>query len=346
MATVGNQYLTMADWASRVGTDGGIDDIIEVLAQSNEILDDLPWKEGNLATGHKHTVRTGFPTMGFRAFYEGVKPSKSSTTQFTDVCGMFDGLSQVDVAAAKLGGKEKEFRLSEDDAFLVAMGQKLAGNLFYSNHAMDPKGFMGLFPRYATINPASAAIAKNVIDAGGTGSTNTSIFLAGWGEKKMFGIFPLGSKAGIEVTDLPKAMVDDGNGGKYLAYQTYFSWAQGIAVPDWRFGVRIPNIDVTQLSGQNAPNLLNLLVRAANRLPTTSRKITAVQGSDDKRGAGAYTPVFYCNRTVRTWLEIQVLNKTNVYLTVQDVGGEPMLHFRGIPIKTCDALLNTESRVV
>ena len=56
--------------------------------------------------------------------------------------------------------------------------------------------------------------------------------------------------------------------------------------------------------------------------------------------------VIYCNRTVRTYLDLQAMNKTNVLLQLREFNGMVVTSFRGIPIKTCDALLNTEARVV
>ena len=56
--------------------------------------------------------------------------------------------------------------------------------------------------------------------------------------------------------------------------------------------------------------------------------------------------VIYCNRTVKTYLELQAMNKTNVLLSLGEFNGKPVTTFRGIPIRTVDALLNTESRVV
>jgi len=55
----------------------------------------------------------------------------------------------------------------------------------------------------------------------------------------------------------------------------------------------------------------------------------------------------YCNRTVSTYLDIQANSKTTLALQSQaDVNGVPVLRFRGIPIRICDAILNNEARVV
>ncbi len=57
MATIGATCLTLNDLRKRLGTNGKIDEIMEVLAASNPILDHMTWMEGNLTTGNKNTLR-------------------------------------------------------------------------------------------------------------------------------------------------------------------------------------------------------------------------------------------------------------------------------------------------
>lgn len=57
MATLATQSLTLADWAKRLEPDGKVADVIELLGQTNEVLTDMLWMEGNLPTGHRTTVR-------------------------------------------------------------------------------------------------------------------------------------------------------------------------------------------------------------------------------------------------------------------------------------------------
>ena len=53
--------------------------IIELLSQTNEILDDMLVVEGNLPTGHQTTIRTGLPQATWRLLNQGVQPGKSTT---------------------------------------------------------------------------------------------------------------------------------------------------------------------------------------------------------------------------------------------------------------------------
>ena len=50
MATLSTANLTLADWAKRSDPDGRVPIVAELLSQSNEILDECVFKEGNLPT--------------------------------------------------------------------------------------------------------------------------------------------------------------------------------------------------------------------------------------------------------------------------------------------------------
>lgn len=329
MAATGASALTYLDWARRFN-DGRISVIVELLAQTNEILDDMRWVEGNLPTGHRTTVRTGLPQGTWRQLNYGVQPTKSTTAQITDSCGMLETYSEIDKALADLNGNTSEFRLSEDKAFLEGLSQQLAQTLFYGNTDETPEKFMGLAPRYNTLDGGAAETAQNVIDAGGTGADNTSIWLVVWGDLTVHGIFPKGSKAGLQMRDLGEQTLTDLNGNRFQGYRTHYKWDAGLTVRDWRYAVRIANIDVSDLAGGSPPDLVKHLIRATHKVPSL------------KTGQ----PVFYMNRTGRQWLDIQAATKDNVMLKISEFEGRPVREFLGIPIRTCDQLALDEPRVV
>lgn len=347
MATLGTTALTYADWAKRVDPDMKIATIVELLSQTNEILQDMLVMEGNLVTGHKTSVRTGLPASTWRLLNYGVTLSKSDTAQITDTCGNLEAENQIDVDVAKLNGNTAEFRLSESKGFLESMNQTMAQTLWYGNQAVNPERFTGLAPRYSTVSTASALTAYNVLDAGGTQSDNMSIWLITWGDQTTFGIFPKGSKAGLDHEDMGKWRVNDSNGLPYWAWVDHYKWELGLTVKDWRYNARIANISAAALASGSPPNLINLLVRMVNRIPTMPRGVSAVQTSDAPTIQGAMgRSAIYVNRIVRTYLELQAMNKTNVLLQLSQWEGQTILTFRGIPIRTSDQLLATEARVV
>ncbi len=345
MATLGTTALTYGDWAKRIDPDGKVSDIIELLSQTNEIMQDELVVEGNQPTGHVTTVRTGLPSATWRLLNYGVPTGKSTTVKIVDNCGMLETYSVVDKALADLNGNTAAFRLSEDMAFLEGMNQQMAQTMIYGNTSTNPERFMGLAPRYNTT--ASAQTGANVIDAGGTASVNTSIWLVCWGPNTCHGIFPKGQMAGLKNTDKGDITpAYDANNNRYEAYTTHYKWDLGLSLRDWRFVVRIANIDTSLITGQSAANLINALVRAVHRVPVMPSMASTEQNSDAGRPLSFGMPAIYCNRTIRTWLDIQALNKTNMLLQFENWHGRAVTTFRGIPIRTVDAILNNESRIV
>ncbi len=336
MTTLAANVLTLSDWAKRVDPDGKVPAIVEILDQTNEILIDAQFKEGNLATGHQSTIRTGLPAVYWRLVNQGVLPSKSRTAQVTDGCGMLEAWSEVDQTLCELNGMTAEFRLSEAKPFLEAMNQEFASTLMYGNSSVSPEEFNGLAIRYSVIASGSPENAQNILDAGGTGSDNASVWLVVWGESTVHCIFPKGAKAGLDQSDRGLETVDNVGGvtgAKMLAYRERFQWKVGLAVKDWRYVVRICNIDISLLVANASPiSLTNFMIKAMHRIPNFQ----------------AGKPAFYMNRTLLEMLDIQRRADvgTGGQLKYEDVDGRPVLSFRGIPIRKVDVLLEAEARVV
>ena len=346
MATIGSVALTYADWAKRVDDGYRIASIIELLSQTNEILDDMLVVEGNLPTGHKTTVRTGLPQATWRLLNAGVPNAKSTTAQIVDACGNLETYAVIDKDIADLNGNTAEFRLSEVKAFLEGMSQQVASTLIYGNQHTNPERFTGLAPRYSTLTTASSQTANNVLNGGGVASTNTSLWITTWGSDTLHATFPKGKLTGLQHRDMGEWPVQDSAGNTYQAYRDHFKWEIGMVLRDWRYVARIANIDVTQLTGVSAANLINLLVRALYRLPTAPSTATAIQTSDTPEvRANMGRVVMYANRVVRTYLDLQAMNKTNVLLQLQEFDGKVVTTFRGIPVRTVDAILNNEAQV-
>jgi len=329
MASIGNSALTLADWAKR-SDDGKVATIVELLNQSNPILDDMVWKEGNLPTGHRITLRTGLPTVGFRQLNSGVSTTKSLTAQVDEQCGILEAISEVDVDLAKLNGDVSGFRLSEASAFIESINQKFAQTLFYGNAGTAPEEFTGLSPRY---NSLSGTNAGNIINVGSvTGSDATSIWLVGWGENTISGIFPKGSQAGIFHEDMGEQLIQNATGigtSRMKAYVDRWQWKAGLAVQDWRYAVRICNIDVSALVADTAGATLKLIEymsRAIDRLPSTG---------------GNIKPAFYMNRTAYSILKIQAMNKSVNALSLSAGLNQFDMSFEGIPVRKVDSILGT-----
>lgn len=342
MGTLTATHPTLLDVTKRLDPDGKIATIAEILNQTNQVLDDMVWVEGNLATGHRTTIRSGLPAPTWRRLYGGVQPTKSTTVQVTDACGMLEAYAEVDKALADLNGNTAAFRLSENMAHIEGMSQEMAQTLFYGNENTEPEAFTGLAPRFAS---TSAENGSNVLLGGGNDATDqTSIWLVVWGPNTVHGIYPKGSKAGLAMTDKGQVTVEnassysgstDAGGGRYEAYRTHYRWDCGISVRDWRYVVRIPNLEYSSLTaagsgtGEDA-NLTDLMARACELIPNLQ----------------AGRPVFYMNRTVLSVLRRQIAYKVaSSTLTMDQVGGKHVVSFDGIPVRRCDALVKTETSV-
>ena len=271
MATLSNSNLTLADWAKRSDPDGRVPIVAELLSQSNEILDDCVFKEGNLPTGERVVIRTGLPGVYWRALNQGIPSTKSTTAQIDEACGILEARSEVDKDLAMLNGNTAQFRLSEDTAFLEAMNQTQAETMFYGNPGTDPKKFLGLAPRYGDL---SADNAVNILSAGGSGSDNASVYLVVWGDNTVYCPFPKGSKAGLTHEDLGEQTVYNSDGTRLQAFATRYQWKNGLVVKDWRYVVRICNIDISDLLGSTGTQasttstaLIKLMARALYRIP-------------------------------------------------------------------------------
>lgn len=330
MATLTSTNPTLADVAARLGPDGKLDpNIVEMLSETNEILNDMVLIEANGFTEHKTTVRSGIPAGTWRKLNYGVQPEKSRTVQVKDSMGMLEAYAEVDKTLADLNGNSAAWRLSEDRAFIEGLNQALATAVFYGDASVDPEKFTGFAPRY---NSLSAENGMNIVNGGGTGSDNASVWLVVWGPNTCHGIYPKGSAAGLQARDLGEDTLTDAAGGRYQGYRTHYKWDIGLTLRDWRYVVRVCNIDVSDLT-KNASagaDLIDLMTQALELVPNVNMG----------------RPVFYAPRRIRSFLRRQIANKVaSGTLAMEDIAGKHVVTFDGIPCRRTDALLLTEARV-
>ena len=323
--------VSLLDHAKAFGTDGSVYTVAEILAQVNPMVEDFHSQESNGTLSHKSCIRTGLPPNTWKRFNYGVLPGKSTRATIDDACGGLTARNHVDQDLAELGGNAPAFRLSEATAQIESLAQEMAQTVLYGDSDLTPEKFMGLSPRYSTCNIANGAIANNVIDCGGTGTDNTSLWILGLSPETIFTIFPKGSQAGLKHEDLGLGDVLDPDGGTLRAYRDLFSWKCGLVVKDWRFGVRLCNIDVSNLRAMSgAADLIDLMVDGIHKIPSL----------------GSCSPVIYANRVVRAALDKQALSKSQNALSITEALGQFKTQFLGIPVKTCDAISNAEARVI
>ena len=332
MAILGATNLTLADIAKRLDKNDKVVDIAEVLAQDNEMLADIPWVEGDSADGLTTSMRTGIPTPTWRRYNEFTQPTKSTVASVTFTCGMMENYSQLDVDLADRAGNRNELRLSEAVPILEGFNQECQRAFLYEDEKVNAGRITGLSPYYSSL---SAESGINIVDAGGTGSDNLSIWIVCWSPQSIFGIYPKGSKAGLQHWDLGESTIYNNTGvgaGMMRVLQDRWQWKVGFGVKDWRQAVRIANIDYSNLIAGSGADLVALLYRAINKIK--------------KPGAGKLA--VYMRRDVKTILEVQARSevKAGGGLTYQNVGGVPQTSWNGIPIRIVDQLAINEARVV
>lgn len=342
MSVLGITRPTLFDVAKVTDPSGKIAKVAAILQQYNEILDDIPWQEGNLATGNLTTVQTSLATPSKRRLNSGIAPTRSTTGQINDACSIYENRNEIDINVATLNGNLKAFRATQDEPMIAGFGNSLASDLIYGDAATTPEAFNGFATRYFSLG-TTYTTSSQMIDAGGTGSDNTSIYLVLWGPNRVTGIYPKGSYAGLRIEDLgiQEVLTDATNNKKMRAYTTWMQWLCGLSVMDYRCVVRICNIDVSALrtasdSSDTSANILKFMSMAIDLLPP------GLSG----------TPVFYMNQTVRSMLRVKLQDKSNLFLHMAElVGGaqgatkRPTLMFQGYPCRRIDSILNTESQI-
>ncbi len=331
MGALNTTLPNLADQLKRLDPNGAIAQIVEMLTQYNPVLEDAVALEGNLETGHRFVSRTGLPTLAWRRLNEGVAPSKSSTRQIDEVCGLLEGYSQIDTEVARINGNQAAFLASENRSFVQKMANEASDSLFYASIKTDPEKIHGFIPR---MGDTSAGENKDYIikcTSGASGSDQTSMLFLTWGPDTAHLIYPKGTMGGLENEDLGKQVLADSNGKLNTYLINHWIWRLGLCIKDYRYHVRICNIDTasTGATSLTGTDLLTAMIAAYNRIQDFNSGRT----------------VIYCNRTVLNILDNQLFNKSNMWLTMGSWNGKPNLMFRGLPIRLTDSLLNTESVV-
>lgn len=323
--------VTLADLAKLQSPDGSpIPGIVNMLAETNEILDDMLWKPTNKDTSELLSVLNGIPEPTWRRLNYGVKRSKGEYTQVEDTCAMLEARSEIDQKMFAVNSAAPEFRIQEARAKLEGFNQAVANGLFYADQKKTPEKITGLAPRFSVKSTDKTKSGFNIIDAGGS-SNLTSVYMVVWGPMSAYGIVPKNSTAGFTHKDLGEYDATDDDGGKYRVVGDLFQWDLGLCVRDWRYIVRIANVDVSALKKDAASgaDLIDLMTQAEEQVPSL----------------GMGRPVFYCTKTVRSYLRRQIRNAKNVQISMDQVAGKRVTSFDGIPVRRVDQISESETKV-
>lgn len=338
MAAKGLTLLTLADVAKTM--DKNIGSVAEVLIRENAALNDIPYQEMNEGTVHKESIRSALPNVYYRKANQAIPASKTTIEERSFGAAHFESKSQMDEAVAKRGGTDRIAfnRWNQAQGHIQAQALEQANLLIYGspmNSTLKTPGLADIFSTLVTTEETS----KQIINGGGQGADNTSIWLVCWGAQSVFGVYPGGTQAGMKRTDRsasgPVQIYGtdvNGNPGTFYGYEEQFELDHGLVVKDFRQVSRGCNISVLSLQAGNGYDLIDMMI-------SMSYKIYSLSNGK---------PVFYCNRTIEAWLDKQSLTKVGAGagITYDNYQGQRVLMFRKIPVRRMDAILNTEAVVV
>jgi hypothetical protein len=330
MATL--EYMTLLDLRSSVqAVEGGIVRVAEVLVEENEALADIPWSAGNQLTGDIHYKRTVMPNAHRRNINQGIKASVSKKEAETDTCIEIVSRSVVDMGELKIAPDAAAYLALEARPHIAVMGENVVRTIFYGD---DAGGVLGIRTRYNKIAGAPKDRARQIIDAGGTGSNLTSVYIVKWAPEEVTGIYPKNTTMGLQTVILTNQLVPDKDGELFRAHITDYSQFIGLKLRDQRFAARVCNIDMDDISTDATARqaLFRHLITAKNRIYHVS------QGR----------VVMYMSPDLANIIELAAFEKENTVVGYKDglTSDTRILTFSGIPIRKNDFQADPETKVV
>jgi hypothetical protein len=300
--------------------------IIETMALSNTMLQELPAIEANDGAVHTHLQRRSYPGGEHRIYNQGIGKKSSQTETIHDWITMLEAFSDVDVAQARHSGNAHALYNAEASAFMVGMGGDQADDLVYGNHTQNPAEIDGLATRLPKIG-------EHCIDFGGKDSGRlTSAFIDAAGPNACHLIYPRGSKSvGVERRDAGEIYVEDPNpknqGKQYLAHRDHFKAEYGIAIAHPDAVIRIANIPANPTPAQRV-ELLEIILRYQKRLTK-----------------GIVNTALFVNQDLIYQLERAGREAQYVVYPETDFWGKPITSINGLRFREQDAILSTEELV-
>lgn len=342
MALIEGRNLTIADIQKSLTPKGDVAAAVRMLEQSNEIEEYLTFKECNKGDTHTETLQVSLPEIFYIMVNQGSQTSKSTRGQTVFPTAVAEGRSHIHVEAVVNAKTRPAIRAEQADDFVESLGQRDKRTMFYGNPKTDPTEYLGLSTYYGSLSETNA---QNIISAGGTTNLG-SMWLLGLGDDGIFCIYPEGMQESVGIERInkgqPITIVDPNSPSgtvRYMdVYEEVFKLRRGLCVKNWRYGVRICNIDTAALiatSGTQATsaatNLIRLMARAVQKPP--------------KRGRKSVRWVWACNEVIHSGLLLLAQEKQTSVLTVQEGFESFKMSAYGIPICRMDQLLNTEQLV-
>lgn len=339
-----SNLMSLSEIVKRVDAQGKEIPVANVLEKTNDFLPDVKFQEGNLINGDQFSVQTSKADVHWLHENVGIPSSHSTTALMTENCGKLGACSDIPSDLLEINAFDAGWRFREEKIIMESIAEKATQHFFYGSKKANPESFDGFGARYNSISKGQNS--KNVIDCGGRTADGelTSIWLVGWGDM-VHGLYPKGTKAGIQVNDEGVVWMDDGTGRntQMKVNRTTYKWNLGLSVRDWRCVVRLANIPVQALRDGRGigsgdvkvdKNLLMIMTEALYKIPANQRKGLRI----------------YMNNDVFAGLNVIAQRSQSNVIKFMDASKEfgengSWTSFMGVPLRQVDELHNKEEEV-
>ena len=329
-----NAQWTLLERAKRSADGRTILPVLEVMDKlgAEDFLKDVPFFPANQGLKHRTIRNTSRPSSTRRAFYAGVGSLIMTTQVIWENVILFEQRREIEEDELNTIDNPDEVRRTEDEAKIQGIIEDVVKAIFTDARTSGSLYFDGLIARSGTLNyPGHTSSNLPYVWNNGGSSNLCSLWVAEWGPKACFGLYPSGNavrgaRLGILAKNKglePKLDTDDTTKTYYSDVAQFKMWA-GLAIADDRKFFRVANISRDKTSAYALND--DLLIEALNHARID-------------RGRAR----IYCNPYVATQIDIKAKDKLNVNWSTAEVFGKPIRTFQGLPVRVLDDTILTAS---
>lgn len=314
-----NDYHTLVEMAKRTDPQGNSAELINILAESNPMLEEAHWEQANDLNSHEFTQVIELPSGDFGRINKGIAYSAGRTKQVVEpICEITDAYC-VDDRLLKMAPSPQEYLAKEAALHVEGLGQTAHQTLLYGNRGTNPDAINGFMTRYNSLSQTDS-----VINGGGSGADLSSILVVNWGRDSAYLAYP---------REFGNFLTEKGPSDQWIQPTSGTGYWGKIITWSIRMGLCIAN-------PKNVQRICNLENTGSSNIFSDDDLITALNKMDRTDNA-----VIYVNRSIYTQMQIAFKSRANVNFTMQEAWGRPIMHFMGIPIKKLDKMMTTETAV-
>lgn len=313
--------LTMLDVVKLTGNDPVVDLIEENVRYSPEV-GMFPFRTIR-GTSYKTGIRTGLPTVAFRAANEGQTPSKSTFRQMLIEAFIAGGQIEVDKAVADAHEDGAAALQAIEASGVMQAAMRTIGSQIWYGVTNDAKGFPGLKAATPFGGTTAAGDALTVDAVGTTATTASSVYMVKFGLKDVTLIG--GNNKAWQLDEFTVQQIVAANSGKMTAYVAGLTAWIGLQVGNENAVRRLAN------------------VTADSTKTCTDAKLTALLATFP---VGHVPDAIFMSRRSRSQLQASrtvTLQGQGTTRPNQELVAPIPTSFEGIPIVATDSILNTDA---